>query len=266
MMKNKGEKLLFIPRAIKDCLKCLGYHDVPLARRLQVAKALLHLKWNYWRNLSVHTTNIHVGTQIITVFNKSFSQFLLKEILLHQVYKPEVIKRGVVRLLDAGANVGMTAAYFNLVFQKRVTTVCLEPDGDNFMLLQLNSSNNKWNAVLKKEALGIETGIRKVSFAANESLNKSFEAPGNERVAFIAFRELVQQHFDYIKIDIEGAEWNIFKRDLSGEIITRCGYWMIEFHDVKANKLQLDKWIDLFQTNGYQYKIKDDVYHFYLGK
>ena len=118
-------------------------------------------------------------------------------------------------VLDAGANIGFTALYFLKCGAAKVHA--FEPDPRNFQRLQRLQTDGKLTAY--PEALGSETG--ELEFVMSRAHNQGstldprmlekFPAvfAGGERIT-VAVRELSSRlpgvHFDFMKIDVEGAE------------------------------------------------------------
>jgi len=78
----------------------------------------------------------------------------------------------------------------------------------------------------------------------------------SKEVSIVTFAELRQKigHIDYIKIDIEGWEWGIDLRDLSG--IKRIAFEPhIRLKYRKRDEQTLQEWIKWLESNGYEYTL-----------
>lgn len=121
-------------------------------------------------------------------------------------------------VLDIGANVGVTALYFSLVYPN-AQIYAFEPAPDNFAVLQKNVANcgriRAFNFGLGAADATLEL------YASDNPLNfggYSLHATGSDtsrrttiqvRGVAAVLKELGIERIDVIKVDTEGAEWDI---------------------------------------------------------
>jgi len=136
-------------------------------------------------------------------------------------------------IVDVGANIGLTSLFFALHFPD-AKIIAIEPDLSNFYLLQLNSENytnitplqrGLWN---KRARLKIANpDAPKWSFQVEETkdMQNFIEATTIDQI----FSDYELDRIDILKIDIEGAEKEIF----SGQTdwLENVGVLVIELHD-----------------------------------
>lgn len=129
------------------------------------------------------------------------------------------IPRDEVRtILDIGANVGVTALYFSLVYPN-ARIYAFEPAPDNFAVLQKNVAN-----CARIQAFNFGLGEKDATlelYASDNPLNfggYSLHATGSDttrrttiavRAVADVLRELGLERIDVVKVDTEGAEWDI---------------------------------------------------------
>ncbi|WP_205513166.1 FkbM family methyltransferase [Longitalea arenae] len=114
-------------------------------------------------------------------------------------------------ILDLGAHIGMTAAYFNIQCPQ-ATIYCIEADEANYELLTNNLQpairNGKVKAIHAAISNSRETVyLQKASYSYNSQLSDAitpFPVKGIVLDQFIQEQHIT--HIDIIKIDIEGAE------------------------------------------------------------
>lgn len=258
------KKILFIPRALSDLLKVLLHKNISFAERLSIAKALGKLKI-----ASLHATinkpyTFLLGKNYIhCLYNKNLG-FLLKEIFADEVYK--VNENATVRsVLDIGANIGLAVAYFKMKFPS-ANIECYEPDENSFALLQKNVKENSWEnvkcyreAVSKKD--GFLFGAPLEEMASVNSKFTSNESDEKNKVPSKDIAVILQQQFDVVKMDIEGAEWDVFNRIMQDNLITKVNYWFVEFHGIENNQKQLEEILHCFMQNGYQREERKEVFY-----
>jgi len=135
-------------------------------------------------------------------------------------------------VIDAGANVGYTAAHFAQAFPQ-AKIVALEPEASNFAMLKKNAAN--WSNIIPLQmGLWWRKADVTVSNAGAENWCFEFEeCPAGKGTPATTIEALLSEYGSggsvLIKMDVEGAEKKIFaeKPSWPGEI----KYLYIEIHD-----------------------------------
>ena len=154
--------------------------------------------------------------------------FMFKEYDFDLGFTPKVI-------VDAGANVGYASLWFSQKY-KNAKIISIEPEESNFKLLckHIESIKNiipiKFALWHKKTKLNIfDTGFGHAGYAVRESDKKSIES-----IPTITIPEILEKYnidkIDLLKIDIEGAEKELFEYD-SDKWIGNVNAIFIEIHD-----------------------------------
>ena len=135
------------------------------------------------------------------------------------------------RIIDAGANVGYAALYFDRIYAgSRI--IAIEPDTNNFELLQKNVSQYPNVTPLKAAIWNRNEGV---SIANPDSLAASFmieKADSNTIPGMTIDRILEEQGWqgvDIVKMDIEGAEKEVFSE--GADWLRKTRLLIIELHD-----------------------------------
>jgi FkbM family methyltransferase len=135
-------------------------------------------------------------------------------------YEPlttEVIKKEVKRgntILDIGANIG----YFTLIFARLVgkegKVFAFEPETNNFTFLKKNIRRKRLqNVTLIQKAVSNETGKARLYLCAYNVGNRMICNSGEGRMYIEVETVRLDEYFknygniDFIKMDIQGAEW-----------------------------------------------------------
>jgi FkbM family methyltransferase len=143
--------------------------------------------------------------------------------------EPEVI-------IDAGANIGLSAIYFANRFP-RARIICVEPDAENFSLLTRNVAPYP-NVVAVQAALWREnTTVELTSGDGNywgfQTHAHAAPATSRGRVPAITVERLMADHrldrVDLLKLDIEGAEKEVL--EASASWIDRIEVMVVELHE-----------------------------------
>jgi len=164
-----------------------------------------------------------------------------KHIFLQLEYKFDIAKSPNV-IIDAGANVGYASIYFANRYPK-ARIYAIEPSGENYEMLKTNvgkySNIIPIRAALWKENTTLTlTGQRRNynAFRICESLKCNHNTI-NENVKGVTVDGIMQEYglgyVELLKVDIEGAEKEVFKDPSSW--IDRVGFIVIELHD-RLNK------------------------------
>ncbi|CAH0311328.1 FkbM family methyltransferase [Roseomonas sp. CECT 9278] len=145
-------------------------------------------------------------------------------------------------IIDAGANVGVSVLWFRLRYPEALI-VALEPDPANFECLQANCGHLDRvvliNAALWSDdtELALQTtlaGKPMESWSTRTIAAGAADTPGVAMTRALSLRSVMAQagidHVDLLKIDIEGAEKDVFEAtDL--EWLDRTSAMTVEFHD-----------------------------------
>jgi len=177
---------------------------------------------------------------------------------------PEEVKT----VLDIGANVGATALYFARLFPN-ARIYAFEPAPDNFAVLERNIANSNrirgFNFGLGAEDAALEL------FHSDNPLNfggYSLHPAGSDTSKKVSIRirgvasvlaELSLQKIDVLKIDTEGAEWDILTA-FPESILRTAQYVTGELHGNKDFALleYLSRWFDV----GMRKKLSSRLFNF----
>jgi FkbM family methyltransferase len=152
------------------------------------------------------------NVQAVTL--KDDGRFTLNEIFLDRVYDvPGADISSCRSVLDVGANVGAFALYM-ASRAPGANIHCLEPETSNFELLQRNLTRAGVRATAHKLAMSASSGIGYLSLQGG-SVEYSLGATGDksEQVVCVGWDDAIRlahvECFDFVKMDIEGAERDI---------------------------------------------------------
>lgn len=169
---------------------------------------------------------IRKGTSDIRVFKQIF----LDEVyyFFPQDFTPKVI-------IDAGANVGYSAVWFACKFTS-AKIMAIEPEKSNFDLLKKNTQG-RTNIIPIHAGLWFEKTFLKIhdskagSWAFETRIPKKGEKTDVETVTIPELiRNFKLTQIDLLKIDIEGAEFELFKNQAE-DWLPFVRMIMIETHD-----------------------------------
>lgn len=156
------------------------------------------------------------------------------QICLHNEYQFN-LDRPPRNLVDVGANVGISTAYFATMFPE-TKIIALEPEKGNFAQLQKNTAAYP-NVTAVHAALWDSDGTVNIAdpglneWGFQTKRNETQKADGAVRAMTVSsiMSEFGLEDIDILKIDIEGAEVEVFKAPAPW--IDRVGMLVVELHD-----------------------------------
>jgi len=177
-------------------------------------------------------------------------RYIFREIFVDRLYEVETNK-APLRIIDAGANMGMAMLFFKLVAPDCHVT-CFEPDAGNCDLIKANVRDNGLRDVtVCHAALSDSDGT--VTMHANaaligdtaQSLSRTFreslaDAPREIRtyeVPALSLKPFLDDPVDILKLDVEGAEGRVIGS--LGDSLRDVACVLMEYHYLRdGNGLQ----------------------------
>jgi len=218
---------------------------------LKVAMALWRHFENFWLilltrlrivQLPYFLYQVHNEGRIYSMLGRPTSTsagdiFVLREVLVEEIYKGPLagVNGKDLRIVDIGANIGAFMVWANTVFRVR-EAFCFEPALESFRLLGFNLSQNGCTTA-RTYPFAVGGTPRTAKLALNRNMPAAANiydgAPdGGQTVAVISFCEWlgkIEGDFDLLKMDCEGAEWEIL-RHMDSHQFTRFQTVVIEVH------------------------------------
>ncbi len=162
------------------------------------------------------------------------SDFMVfEEIYIDHQYQVNFPENSIKTIIDAGANIGLSALYFLGKYPK-ASIICLEPEDNNFELLQKNLGGYS-NVILVKKGLWHTKENLSFIDAAAESWGFEVKAAknGDGQIEGISINDLVGDYnittIDLLKMDIEGSEKEVF--ELNNSWINKVKHIIVEIHE-----------------------------------
>ena len=220
------------------------------------------LKYTSGKKIKLHKfgeTTIHYKNGIELLYS-------LKEIFVDDIYKM-IFQTETPLIIDCGANIGLSILYMKKKFPS-ARIIAFEPDMFNYDLLEKNTGIYK-NIELRNQAVWNEntklyfenTGTMGSSvIPAGKSSNQSF-------IDAIRLKDLLTQRIDFLKLDIEGAEFKVIEDCRNSLHLIENLF--IEYHGNFNQIKELNTIFEILRENAFFYYIKEaaNVYPtpFYRG-
>lgn len=203
-----------------------------LQKQLGFLKAVSFYRKVKSGNLSnLQTDNL---AQPFNLRNNPFDYATFEEVILNEAYN---IPLGFepTYIIDGGGNIGLTACFFATKFPK-AAIVTIEPDTENYNLLQLNCKSyanihTLQCGIWKNDThLKIEnTHVGNNAFTVTESNDA-----GTDTIKALTILSVMEQfnmpHIDVLKLDIEGSEKEVFEENFE-KWLPLTKVLIIELHD-----------------------------------
>lgn len=181
----------------------------------------------------------------------------IDEIFVQQVYK-FTCKNKEPFIIDCGANIGLSVIYFKELFPE-AHILAFEADPKICNSLEQNlSSYNFFNveiisaAVWNKEANGSFLGEGSVG---GMLVPNNTSADNQIAVKTIRLKYYLERHVDFLKIDIEGAEYEVLKD--CQDLLKNVENLFIEYHILPQGDQKLHEILTWVNRNGFKYYIKE---------
>jgi len=178
-----------------------------------------------------------------------------------------------LRVLDIGSNIGSFAVWISK--ERQVTEIrCFEPDHVSRRLCAFNLEENSCEGgfVLQKAVGGTNRIIRMSVDADQPCAQNIYEVrevgSKTQEVEVVAFSELVgelQGDYDLLKLDCEGAEWEII-RNTPPFHFAKFGLIVAELHANPDEETRLTDFRDYMENAGFKTVSNENKVHgLYIG-
>ncbi len=221
----------------QEALENLGFLSLV---RLQINKKLGSHSSRLTSKYLCHPVYARHGTSDFLVFNQIFVGREYR--CLDHIEPPRLI-------VDCGANVGYTSAYFLSKFPTS-TVIAVEPDSGNFDLLLRNLSGygDRFMAIKGAvwpfdELLQFQSSTLGEGSEWGRAVQRPVGEHSSEKINTVSIPKLIelsgQERISVLKIDIEGAERELFSAGVD-EWLDRIDNIVIELHGDECAKLFFD--------------------------
>jgi len=194
------------------------------------------------------------GLQIDVRRNTS-DVLVFKQILIDEEYDPVVKlfeERGkrMFTMIDGGANIGLTTLYFYRQFPE-ARIIALEPSGENFVQLTGNLKLNALTGIIPINA-GVWNSNKHLSKAQDfgDGRHWAFSLTESESGTFKVFdiptllTEYNIEVLDFLKLDVEGAEYEILLKADNLNFLEHVNVISIEVH----KKSTIHQYVKVLET------------------
>jgi len=177
----------------------------------------------------------------------------VKEIFIEEIYKQNLPANPII--IDCGANIGLSVIYLK-EHHPDARIIAFEPDETNFNLLEKNINSFGYsNISLRKEAAWIENTELQFSSTGSMSSRIGNSGTSTKTINAIRLKDLLTEKIDFLKIDIEGAEYAVLK-DIKDSLLNVANLF-VEYHGGFNQTRELTNMLEWITEQGFNYYIKE---------
>jgi FkbM family methyltransferase len=157
-------------------------------------------------------------------------------------------KKPIRNIVDIGANIGFFSVCARHYFPMAAITA-YEPN--HYLEKYLSAHFSQINAVYHMEAVGLQAATISLQFSGNESIMTTVKEDAHASIRQVSFAEVLRNagnSIDLLKLDCEGAEWQILEDHASMEHVK----WIVmEYHLFGKEGATENDMISLLQKHGF---------------
>ena len=190
-----------------------------------------------------------------SVYFSSATEFVagLKEIFIDKVYLQKLSEHPYI--IDCGANIGLSIIYMKKLYPD-AEILAFEPDEQNYSLLEKNVKAGGYSNVnIRKEAVWTENTMIRFSSNGTTDSRIILHGPNMEEVPAIRLKDLLIRKVDFLKIDIEGAEFAVIK-DIFDKLDLVQNLF-VEYHGNFSENQQLVEMLQMISSKGFQFYFRE---------
>lgn len=180
----------------------------------------------------------------------------IDEIFVQEVYKFPSLKNDPL-IIDCGANYGLSVLYFKMLFPES-KIIAFEADPKIYSILKKNITQTNIKSVdLKNAAVWKEkTNLFFLSEGSvGGKIDFSKNVKNNIEIAAVRLRDYLRQPVDFLKMDIEGGEYEVLKD--CQDLLINVKNLFIEYHVLRNEKQHLHEILLWVSSAGFNYYIKE---------
>lgn len=186
----------------------------------------------------------------------NYISHILKELYIEKVYEPYLTGKSDLTMVDMGAHIGLFTSYA-LPHAKKI--YCFEPDANNFEALTKNKKSNGWkNVHLHRKAITGSGKPIRLYHSSNPTAHTIVRGDENDSELVQSwtisdfFEQTGEKWVDFIKLDIEGAEFEVLCGLHFEKHSDKIGMIIGEMHDWAGRNYNQLKWS--LVDNGFKVK------------
>lgn len=208
-----------------------------------------------YRLLKKNRINTRLFGETIKITDSFWYLHGLNELFIEEVYR-FLSDSKTPLIIDCGSNIGLSIIYFKRLFPE-ARIIGFEPDNEIFNILKANISQFGLNKIeLNQKAVWINN--RPLYFKKNGSVGGHIygESDFNTiEIETFRLKDLLNENVDFLKIDIEGAEFEILKD--CEENLKNVENIFVEYHSFHEEDQMIGELLCILKLAGFKIYIKE---------
>lgn len=180
----------------------------------------------------------------------------LNELFIEEVYKFNSNGSTVPKIIDCGSNIGLSIIFFKRMYPD-AEIIAFEPDDDIFAISKHNL-NQFGISDVKLFQKAVWTNDLPLVFSKLGSLSGHIVQEKSENtieIQTVRLKDFLFQKIDFLKIDIEGPEYDILKD--CGESLENVENIFVEYHSFSENPQMIGELLIILKNAGFKVYIKE---------
>lgn len=224
----------------------LARHVYLLATSVEYRKLAIYNTFYGGRQRFTKTRIKCCGRQLIVPDIASFLS-MYEEIFFNRIYEVEAESP---RILDLGANIGLSVLWFKMRYPAS-EVIAYEADSNIFGYLQANVAGLGGITLYNEAVWDKDTKLPFFAEGADGGRIEGAESANTALVSARNIRAILQENgsFDFIKMDIEGAEVRVLPACRG--LLRDTGYVFCEYHSTEGEPQHLDEMLAFLKDEGF---------------
>lgn len=244
ILKKKFGKMKIIKNNIKKILEFRKYKTLGLS----------YGEFSELKKKSNKRSSILFGKEI-KITDSFWYLHSLNELFIDEVYKFNS-NSTIPKIIDCGSNIGLSIIFFKRMYPD-AEIIAFEPDNDIFTISKYNLNQFGINDVkLFQKAIWINE--EPLVFAKSGSLGGHIvqeKAENTIEIKTVRLKDFLSQKIDFLKIDIEGPEYDILKD--CGESLKNVDNIFVEYHSFSKDPQMIGELLIILKGAGFKVYVKE---------
>ncbi|AWK02995.1 FkbM family methyltransferase [Flavobacterium crocinum] len=215
---------------------------------------LTYNEFSSLKNRSLKKTSFLFGKEI-KITDSFWYLHSLNELFLDEVYRFKT-NIDTPKIIDCGSNIGLSIIFFKRLYPTS-QIIAFEPDNDIFTISKYNLDQFGISDVkLFQKAVWINE--EPLIFAKTGSLGGHVvkeERENTIKIQTVRLKDLLFEKIDFLKIDIEGPEYDILKD--CGESLKNVDNIFVEYHSFAEDPQMIGELLIILKNAGFKVYIKE---------
>lgn len=196
------------------------------------------------------TTDI-LGKPLEIVDNTSFFA-MYDEIFENKIYR-FAAKSDSPRIIDGGANIGMSAIFFKTLYPK-AKVIAFEPDNGVHQVLKKNLASFGFEDIEVHEAALWSENTELSFLSEGADSGRVADTTDLQEVSVKAVRgkDFLLEHVDFLKLDIEGAELEVLEDCF--DVLQNVDNLFVEYHSFAGKPQTVGRLFEILIDAGFRIK------------